>query len=336
MNKSSEQTQETLPTKETLPIKEKSDKSLEISKALIGCTGTVIVAIITGIFALINTLGPRLPLLLGETKAVTPVAPIVIVLLPTPQVVALATAAPSTVVQPNAPRASNVVFGPIVFAPGITGMEPNKNAIDAAVRFPEGTTKVYSVFAYEGTITGSQWRWERSLNGKLQPEFTSVGINLAGQGNTWVVLWQDSGIPPGDWEFRLYVDDRIVQKASFSIDKRPANAAFFGPIRFAEGAKDDKPVNVHKSLENFKAGTKEVYAFFDAGNMTKDLKWKHEWYRDGQLLSSLVKTDAWSGGATEKDWWLKTFNDSGLSSGTYELKLYIEDKLVQLCTFVIE
>jgi hypothetical protein len=333
-------TQETPPpqgtshVKEPLPPKDRPDKSVEISKAVIGCIGTVVVAIITGIFALITTLGPRLPIFAVETKtAATAAPPVVVVVMPTPLPVVLATFPPS---QSTTPRSSNIVFGPIFFSPGLSGIEPNKKPVDPAVHFPEGTIKVYSVFSYEGTIAGSQWRWDRSLNGKLQPELAGVGIDLNGKGNTWVALWQESGIPAGDWELRLYVDDRIVQKASFSIDKHPPSAAYFGPIRFAENIKDDVPVNMHKANENFKAGTKQVYAFFDMYNMTKDLKYKREWYRDGQAIPYLTKTETWTSGPTEKDWWTMTNSDSGLTSGTYELKLYLDDQLVQLGTFVIE
>lgn len=79
-------------------------------------------------------------------------------------------------------------------------------------------------------------------------------------------------------------------------------------------------MNIHKPTENFKAGIKEVYAFFDAGNMTAGLKWKRAWYRDGKLLEDLVISDAWKGNQTEKDWWLGFSNDDGLVPGTYESK----------------
>jgi hypothetical protein len=300
-----------------------SDTYVELSKAFIGCASAIAAACVAGLFALVAVIAPRLPILNNETHPVPTLSSAVLA----------ATATPG----PTATQLkSDVVFGPIIFSPGIYGIELNKKPVDAVTRFPEGTTKIYALFRYEGMVKGSQWRWERSLDGKLLSELGGIGWDLAGQGTTWIVLFDDNGIRQGDWEFRLYVDDRIVQKAIYSVEKHQASAPFFGLIRFAEGIRDDKPVSPHKAMEDFKAGIKEVYAFFDAGNMATNLEWRREWYRDGQLLSGLATTEEWDASQTEKDWWVKMFNDSGLASGTYELKLYVEGRLVQLGTFVIE
>jgi len=60
------------------------------------------------------------------------------------------------------------------------------------------------------------------------------------------------------------------------------------------------------------------------------------WYRDDKQLEGVAGTKTWTGNPSEKDTWLRLFDDKGLTSGTYELKLYIEDRLVQLGTFVIQ
>ena len=50
----------------------------------------------------------------------------------------------------------------------------------------------------------------------------------------------------------------------------------------------------------------------------------------------ITQPEPWDWGATEKNWWAQYYNEKGLASGTYELKLFVEDELVQLATFVIE
>jgi hypothetical protein len=109
--------------------------------------------------------------------------------------------------------------------------------------------------------------------------------------------------------------------------------AYFGPIRFAEGIVNGKPVNPHKPGDKFKSGTAEVYAFFDASNVVKGLKWKSEWRLDGNLLKDVGGSDTWNAGESEKDWWVRLRN---LVPGRYELRLYIEGELVQSGTFVVE
>ena len=126
------------------------------------------------------------------------------------------------------------------------------------------------------------------------------------------------------------------RKGTFTIERTQPSAASFGTIRFAEGIKDNAPVNPHKPIDDFKAGTTQVYAFFDAANMTKQTTWKSVWYRDDKQLEGVGGTKTWTGNPSEKDTWLRLFDDKGLTSGTYELKLYIEDRLVQLGTFVIQ
>ena len=217
------------------------------------------------------------------------------------------------------------------------GVDPNVKPVDPATRFPEGITRICTLFTYEGTIKGNQWRFERYLDGKLQPDLSlDAGTDHTGSGMEWFCIWSSNGLRPGDWEFRLYFMDKLVQKGTYTIERTQPSAASFAAIRFAEGIQDGKPVNPHQPVDTFKAGTTQVYAFFDAANMTKQTTWKSVWYRDDKQLDGVGGTKTWTGNPSEKDTWLRLFDDKGLTSGTYELKLYIEDRLVQLGTFVIQ
>lgn len=268
-----------------------------------------------------SSVAPTVPLVASPTKpAVATTAP---------------TAAPKTGSSSSAFSSVASPFGAITFAAGVMGSSPSYKPVDTATHFPEGVTQVYSLISYQGPIKGTQWKYERYFNGKLLTENTTQGWDIPGSGATWAVLWNADGINAGDWEMRLYYQDQLVQKASFTVDAIKPGSSYFDIIRFAEDMKDDQPINTHRPVDNFKAGVKQVYAFFDAYNMSKTTKITREWYRNGELL--ITKSETWSGGQNEKNWWAYYFNkDNPLETGTYELKLYVDDKLVQLGTFIIE
>jgi hypothetical protein len=216
------------------------------------------------------------------------------------------------------------------------GSGTNVKALDPATRYPEGISRVFAIFSCEGTIKANQWRYERYLDGKLQTDLSGAGWDLTGPSTTWTSLWNAEGITAGDWEFRLYVMDQLVQKATFTIERTKSGTASFGVIRFAEGIQDGKPVNTHRPIDDFKVGTTQVYAFFDATNMTKQTIWKSVWSRDGSQIEGTGETRTWGGNPSEKDWYVRFFDDKSLAPGTYVLKLYIDDRLVQLGTFIIQ
>ncbi len=297
----------------------KSEAALELTKALIGCSGGIAAAFVTGLFALVALFGQKLPILNGT--------PIAVPATPT-----------STLVAPNA------TFSSIVFAPGIMNPYSNAVPIDAANRYPEGVAQVFGVFSYQGMSNGSPWHYEWYLDGVLQDRLKGGGNwSFGTAGSTWLSTWNPDGVRSGQWELRVYIGDRLAQRGSFVVEQHAQGTPFFSVIRFAEGVQDNKPINEHRPydltynrLDSFKAGTQKVYAFFDAMDVAKNLTWRREWYRDGQLLSDLTKTDTWNADPNQNDWWINIFNDNGLESGTYELKLYISDQLVQLGTFVVD
>jgi len=107
-------------------------------------------------------------------------------------------------------------------------------------------------------------------------------------------------------------------------------APFFGPIVFAEGvAEDNKPIN---PTTTFPAGITMVYGIFNYEGLKDGLEWTYTWYRDGELEAT--RTEIWKSGE-EGSAWVNLWNDAGLPSGNYELRLYLGDKLLQSGTFVI-
>ncbi len=222
-------------------------------------------------------------------------------------------------------------FTAFTFAAGST---KDYRPVDPLARFPEGVTSVFAVYTYEGMKRGTPFVFDWYRDGQVYLKGAAGAWDSDESGGGWRRMYNPDGLPAGNYELRLYVSDQLRQQGSFKVEARPAGKPAIGRILFAEGVKDDQPLGAHKPFENFVAGTKTVYAFFDASNLSKSVSYKREWYRDGALLTS--KTEAWAGGANEKNWWANYANDQGLASGTYELKLYLDNELVQLATFVID
>jgi len=269
----------------------------------------------------------------------------------TPSALPAATAAPPAEGSPTAPAAAatqaitpdstNVVgvdspvspFGSVVFAPGVAA---DKKPLDPSLTYPEGTTKVYGVFSAAAALPGKQWRYEWYRDGTLQPELGHAGWDLAAGETGWTSLWQADGIAPGSWELRLHMGDRFERRSAFTIEEPDPAAPKFGPIRFADGVKANQPVGPRTPTQTFPAGTKSLYAFFDTSNMAPGLPWKREWYLNGVLQKGVASSANWDAKSAESDFWVYVTNEAGLPPGVYELKLYVEDKLVQLGTTVIE
>lgn len=100
----------------------------------------------------------------------------------------------------------------------------------------------------------------------------------------------------------------------------------FGPVTFGLGVDDDG--RVVRGGSSFPEGIFKVYAAFAHQGMTPDVDWRREWYFDDQLLESASATEHWTRTAAGHTW-LSMFHEHGLRPGTWELRLYLEDELVQ-------
>ena len=130
----------------------------------------------------------------------------------------------------------------------------------------------------------------------------------------------------------------MAQYGSFVLEKGAAGTPSIGNIRFGEGAtQDGTPINLHEPNQSFKAGIKEVFAFYTISNLTKGVTIKREWYQDGKLYASSTPTP-WNSDSTISSFWpsLNVTSGEPLPSGTYELRVLLDGKLAQSATFVIE
>jgi hypothetical protein len=226
-------------------------------------------------------------------------------------------------------------FDPITFSAGVLNDE---TAVDPLDTYPDGVTVVYAVYNYSGMQDGESWRTEWKHDGVAQPDLTQEKQWKGGEsGSWWVSLLNPKGIKTGEWELDLYVGDNLQQTGKFTVEPNPAGKPDFGPITFApDKDSQDKPVNALTPSNNtLPKGTALVYAFFDGLQVPKGTTWTSQWFHNGDSASD-PKQHTWDFGPSENDWIsFGSTDNSPLESGTYELKLNIGSRLVNIGTYIM-
>jgi len=250
-----------------------------------------------------------------------------------------ATATRSSAVKSTATAAATSAttgqFGPITFSAGVLNDE---TAVDPLTTYPDGVTLVYAVFDYSGLQDGAAWRVEWKHDGQVQPDLTQKKQWKGGaSGNWWVSIFNPDGIKTGDWELDLYLGDALQQTATATIEPNPSGQPDFGPVTFApDKDAQDKPVNaLSVSSPILPPKTSLVYAFFDGIDVPQGTTWTSQWFRNGDSITD-PKTHTWSFGPSDNDWIsFGSTDNTPLVSGTYELKLNIGSRLVNLATYIM-
>ncbi len=104
----------------------------------------------------------------------------------------------------------------------------------------------------------------------------------------------------------------------------PPSGARLDSITFARGMSNNKPLG---PATDFPAGTEQVYAFFEYTGMKNGLPWGHAWYLNGDEI--IAEKLTWELGRSGTAWLFIRIQ----KSGNYELRLFIEEQLVQTGTF---
>lgn len=129
-------------------------------------------------------------------------------------------------------------FSDLFFAAGVTDEgEP----VDVATEFPGETTIVYAFGTYEGMSDGAQCESVWYLDGK-EALRNAFDWELGQSGATWIAnVSNDDGLPPGRYNWELYVEGESVVTGSFVVAKKaappppkpPTTAVLRGTIAFA-------------------------------------------------------------------------------------------------------
>lgn len=120
---------------------------------------------------------------------------------------------------PTVPAPEGPSFSDLFFASGAT---EDGNPIDVATSFPAGTSIVYAFASYEGMSDGADCASVWYLDGEEEVR-SDFEWSLGQSGETWIAnINDDDGLPPGRYDWELYVEEELVLTGSFAVQGGPA------------------------------------------------------------------------------------------------------------------
>lgn len=108
--------------------------------------------------------------------------------------------------------------------------------------------------------------------------------------------------------------------------------ATFGDVTF--GSDVDENNIVQDVKEQFPQNARIIYAQLEYENMDADSRWLTRWLLNGEEYLT-TPYDAWAYGESGTAW-VSVFNNGGLNSGTYELDVFVDGRLVTRDTVIVQ
>jgi len=298
---------------------------------LIGCGGLLGLAVVAAcIFGAVTLFGGQEPtptltptqVALEPTDTPTPVPTATDTPVPTPTGTATATPTPSPTATPTE---AVPAFEFIAFASDVT---EDDVPVDPGTVFPANTTKVYAVFDYSGMQEGMTYDAYWYLDGEEELH-KSWQWSLDEEGTSWVNIFNDDGLKPGDYELEIYVGDQLLLSGSFVVQARFSGTAANVRFALAESG-DDLPLGIGNA---FPYGITEVYVFFDHEGFEDVTEIESTWLHDGEEeVSGALE---WTGG-DKGTYRIRFFDEEPLTAGGYEWQLRVAGEDVAAGTFQIE
>ncbi len=228
------------------------------------------------------------------------------------------------------PTPNRPALGPIVFGLGVAD---DARIVRGSSRFPEGIFKIYAAFAHQGMSPDVEWRREWYFNGQLLDSVsTAEQWTRAAQGYAWLSMFHEHGLRPGTWELRLFIDDQLVQQASFEVVPRLAGDPVFKPITFARQTSPTmEPV---EPRIQFSTGITMVHGIFQVENLVPGTTFERVWYFNGEERLRGSETV----GVPPKDVYdaVLFVNEGAFAPGTYTLEIYHKGQLAQAGSFLVQ
>lgn len=233
---------------------------------------------------------------------------------------------------PNQPGDGSAAISNVRFAQAVNR---SGQPVGVDVQFPSGITDLYAVFDYSGFEDGKTLTYVWYVDG-FEGLRDSFAWEEGESGSSWVSVYNDEGLPDGFIELELIYDGVSLYRGGViigegTVPQPPANSGGggFGPIRFAEGVENDRPVNPGAVFSNLK----KVYAFFDYEGMANGTSWMTRWYFNGQQV--LENQAVWDAGESGS-YYISLSHPDGLPVGEYTLELYIAGELNQSGNFTVQ
>ena len=229
--------------------------------------------------------------------------------------------------QDNSPRNPNAAYiSDVQFAKAIDQRGRPRNP---SVRFDSDTDTLYATFSYGNFPNNSEFEFSWYHDGfRIYSDL--VVWTYGDSGETWVNLYDETGLDDGFYELEISVDGEDLYSGGVVVGEgQTSSSGSFGPITFAEDVdSSDEPVNPGTVFSE----VDEIYAFFNVNNLENGTKWTRQWSLDGEIVSS--QESVWSEGDVDYTW-ISLYSDDGLPPGGYQLELLIEDEIAQSATMEI-
>jgi len=175
-----------------------------------------------------SVVGAEAPPATPVVEAPTPTEPAVVMETPTEPAVVVETPTPSGIDLGALVGGEGPSFSDLFFAADVTDAgEP----VGVATEFPGGITIVYAFASYEGMSDGAQCEsvWYLDDEEATQTDFDWV---LDESGTDWIAnIKQDDGLPPGRYDWELYVEGELVVTGGFVVEKKAASPPPKPPTR---------------------------------------------------------------------------------------------------------
>jgi len=121
-------------------------------------------------------------------------------------------------------------IGPITMAKGVT---PSGYPFGRTPNFPEGTSKVYAVFDYQGMNSDLDITVIWYQNGKEMASITNKWWGKeSGKEATYRYWKNEEEIPEGDYNLEFFIDGKLMQSADFTIGETTSEQ--IGKARISE------------------------------------------------------------------------------------------------------
>jgi putative serine protease PepD len=220
---------------------------------------------------------------------------------------------------PDPTPTGDAAIGRIVFAPGVNEYDQPVTVYDY---FPSNTPEIYMVFDYENFQEGISWQPELYLDGELiEGLWAPTGWNGGASGAWWISIFNDEGLPDGEYEFELNYAGETLASATVEIGGVSSTAPSFWHLTFFGDGE-----------EGFflPAGISEVEAEFEFENQSSDTEWGYIWYYEGEAeLSGEGNPFTSSAGVGAVS------AQGRFDAGRYRLDLWIDDHLAATSDFFV-
>jgi hypothetical protein len=219
------------------------------------------------------------------------------------------------------PAFSNIVFGLL---------DPAGNLTGNGYVLPSGTTAI-ARFIYTNMQPELTWTaiWYYN-NTELTRVTDTWGLPKGASGSDSISLQPQGGLPIGTYRIELYINSVLSSTGDFVIagNQEGVLPSVFSNISFIRAQANQAPTG--EPATTFPDGANTLYARFDWQQLSPGTRWRLQWLVDETVFYQVVAP--WSSPESGSQFTLRLTSPNGVPDGSYTLRLYVNDVLLQTST----